>query len=197
MNNTLWILVLLGALVLYVISIYNTLQRLKTQIRAAIQEIGNQLKRQASLIPNLETTVKGYLKHEKGIFDLLANARKAVAKADKSGNAEDIEQAIASVQNLVPQISVAVEDNPELKSNESVNKFMSELTDTADKLMYARRTVIDLTQSYNEKLVTVPSNLVANIFGFKPEKGIATAETGQHMEVSTDEMKDVKVDLEK
>ncbi len=197
MNNTLWILVLLGALVLYVISIYNTLQRLKTQIRAAIQEIGNQLKRQASLIPNLETTVKGYLKHEKGIFDLLANARKAVAKADKSGNAEDIDQAIASVQNLVPQISVAVEDNPELKSNESVNKFMSELTDTADKLMYARRTVIDLTQSYNEKLVTVPSNLVANIFGFKPEKGIATAETGQHMEVSTDEMKDVKVDLEK
>ncbi len=197
MNNTLWILVLLGALVLYVISIYNTLQRLKTQIRAAIQEIGNQLKRQASLIPNLETTVKGYLKHEKGIFDLLANARKAVAKADKSGNAEDIDQAIASVQNLVPQISVAVEDNPELKSNESVNKFMSELTDTADKLMYARRTVIDLTQSYNEKLVTVPSNLVANIFGFKPEKGIVTAETGQHMEVSTDEMKDVKVDLEK
>lgn len=197
MNNTLWILVLLGALVLYVISIYNTLQRLKTQIRAAIQEIGNQLKRQASLIPNLETTVKGYLKHEKGIFDLLANARKAVAKADKSGNAEDIDQAIASVQNLVPQISVAVEDNPELKSNESVNKFMSELTDTADKLMYARRTVIDLTQSYNEKLVTVPSNLIANIFGFKPEKGIATAETGQHMEVSTDEMKDVKVDLEK
>jgi len=197
MSNTLWILVLLGALVLYVISIYNTLQRLKTQIRAAIQEIGNQLKRQASLIPNLETTVKGYLKHEKGIFDLLANARKAVAKADKSGNAEDIDQAIASVQNLVPQISVAVEDNPELKSNESVNKFMSELTDTADKLMYARRTVIDLTQSYNEKLVTVPSNLVANIFGFKPEKGIATAETGQHMEVSTDEMKDVKVDLEK
>ncbi len=197
MGNTIWILVVLGALVLYVVNIYNTLQRLKTQIRAAIQEIGNQLKRQASLIPNLETTVKGYLKHEKGIFELLANARKAVAQADKSGSAEDIDKAIASVQSLVPQISVAVEDNPELKSNESINKFMSELTDTADKLMYARRTVIDLTQSYNEKLVTVPSNFVANIFGFKPEKGIATAETGPHMEVADAEMKDVKVDLEK
>lgn len=60
------ILIVVGAIALYVIGLYNTLQRLKTQIVASIQEIGNQLKRQASLIPNLESTVKGFLKHEIG-----------------------------------------------------------------------------------------------------------------------------------
>lgn len=189
------ILIAVGTIALYVISIYNSLQRLKTQIVASIQEIGNQLKRQASLIPNLESTVKGFLKHEKGIFEMLSDARKAVATADKSGNAEDIDQAIAKVQNLVPQIRVAVEDNPELKSDATVTQFMSELTDTADKLTYARRAVIDLSQRYNEMLVTFPSNIIANMFGFQPEKGLATPQTGQHVEVSTEEIKDIKVNL--
>lgn len=190
------ILIVLGAIALYVISIFNTLQRLKTQIVASIQEIGNQLKRQASLIPNLESAVKGYLKHEKGIFEMLTSARKAVALADKSGNAEDIDKAIAQVQSLVPQISVAVEDNPELKADTTVTKFMDELGDTADKLTYARRAVIDLSQNYNEKLVTFPSNIIATMFGFQAEKGLATPQTGAHIEVNEGETKDVKVNLD-
>lgn len=189
------ILVAVVAVALYAVGVYNSLQRLKTQIVASIQEIGNQLKRQASLIPNLEAAVKGFLKHEKGIFEMLTEARKAVAAADRTGTAEDIDQAIAKVQNLVPQISIAVEDNPELKSDATVTQFMNELTDTADKLTYARRAVIDLSQRYNEMLVTVPSNIIANMFGFKPEKGLATPQTGQHVEVSNEEMKDVKVNL--
>ncbi len=75
------ILVAVVGLAAYVIGLYNTLQRLKTQITAAIQEIGNQLKRQASLIPNLMASVKGYLDHEKGIFDKLTAARTSAAKA--------------------------------------------------------------------------------------------------------------------
>ncbi len=183
------------AIALYAVSIYNTLQRLKTQIQASIQEIGNQLKRQASLIPNLENSVKGFMKHEKGIFEMLTDARKSVAQAERTGSASDIDEAISKIQSVVPRLSVAVEDNPELKSDATVTKFMAELTDTADKLMYARRTVIDLTQNYNEMLVTVPSSLIANIFGFKPEKGLATPTEGSHVNVSDEEMKDVKVNL--
>ena len=189
------ILIVGGVIAVYVIGIYNSLQRLRTQIVASIQEIGNQLKRQASLIPNLEATVKGFLKHERGIFEMLTDARKAVAQADKSGSAEDIDQAITKVQNLVPQMTIAVEDNPELKSDATVTQFMGELTDTADKLTYARRAVIDLSQRYNEMLMTFPSNLIANMFGFKPEKGLATPLTGSHVEVNNEEMKDVKVNL--
>lgn len=183
------------AIAAYVISIYNSLQRLKTQIKASIQEIGNQLKRQASLIPNLQASVKGLMKQEKTIFKMLTDARKSITKAQESGKVGDIEKAIENVQSLVPQISIAIEDNPELKSNEAVTKLMNELTDTADKLMYARRSVIDLSQSYNEKLVVFPSSIVANIFGFKEEKGLATAMTGSHVETSAEEMKDVKIDL--
>ena len=194
--NIVLILVVAGVLIAgYVISVYNSLQILKTQITASIQEIGNQLKRQASLIPNLEASVKGMMKQETGIFKMLTDARKSVANAQESGTANDIEKAIEQVQSLVPRMSIAVEDNPELKSDATVTKLMNELTDTADKLMYARRAVIDLSQNYNEKLVTFPSNIIASLFKFQEEKGIATAMTGAHVEVSTSEMKDVKVDL--
>ena len=189
------ILFVVGALLLYVVSVYNSLQSLKTQITASIQEIGNQLKRQASLIPNLENSVKGYLKHEKEVFQMLTDARKSIAIATKTGSATDIDQAISQVQSLVPQMAIAVEDNPELQANTTVKKFMDELRDTADKLTYARRSVIDLTQMYNERLVVFPSNVIANIFNFKPEKGLETPTTGSHLEVNDTEMQDVKVDL--
>jgi len=189
------LLIIAAVLVVFVIGTYNSLQRLKTQIKASIQEIGNQLKRQASLIPNLEASVKGQMKHEKEVYKMLTDARKSVNKADKSGDVEDINEAINNIQSLIPKIQVVVESNPELKSNETVTKFMDELTDTADKLTYARRSVIDLAQAYNEKLVVFPTNLVAMIFGFKEEKGIATPMTGEHVEVSSSETKSPKVEL--
>lgn len=176
----------------YVISIYNTLQQLKTQIKAAIQEIGNQLKRQASLLPNLEASVKGYMKHEKEVFQMLTDARKSIIKAEKSGSAKDLEAAIDQMNQLVPRINVAVEDNPEMKADATVGQFMAELRDTADKLMYARRSVIDLTQNYNVQLVTFPSNLVAGMFGFTEEKGLEMPNSGSHLAVSNDEMTDFK-----
>jgi LemA protein len=190
------IFIIFGVFVVgYTISIYNSLQTLKTQIKASIQEIGNQLKRQASLIPNLQETVKGYLEHEKGIFKMLTEARQAAEKAEKTGRGQDVQEAIEKMQQVVPQLNVIMEDNPEMKADKTITKFMNELTDTADKLMYARRSVIDLTQAYNQKLVTFPSNLIANLFGFIEEKGLATALSGSHLEVSQDELKDVKVDF--
>lgn len=194
--NFLIIIAVLGVgIALWVIGLYNGLQTLLTQIEAAIQEIGNQLKRQASLIPNLQNSVKAYLKQEKEIFGMLTDARKSVTSAAETHSAKDIAEAERQLQAVLPKLQIAIEDNPELKSNETVQQFMAELRDTADKLTYARRAVIDLTQSYNQKLVTFPSNLVANLFGFTKQAGIATAMSGQHVAVSDSEMEDVKVDL--
>ncbi len=195
MNTFIILGIIITAIFLYVISVYNSLQRLKTQIVASIQEIGNQLKRQASLIPNLEASTKGYLKHEKDVFKMLTEARKSVQAAQASNDAATIDEAISQIQRVIPRIQVVVEDNPELKGDNTVMKLMNELTDTADKLMYARRAVIDLTQAYNEKLVTVPSKFVADAFGFKPEKGLATPQDGKHVEVSADDMVEPKIDL--
>ena len=181
--------------IVYAISIYNNLQTLKTRIVASIQEIGNQLKRQASLIPNLETSVKGYMKHEKDIFKMLTDARTSVQNASGSTDMKKIDKAMSDLQNVMGRINVLVESNPQMQADKTVTKFMDELRDTADKLMYSRRTLIDLTQSYNQKLVVFPSNMIANMMGFKPEKGLDTPMSGEHIEVSTEEMKDVKVNL--
>jgi LemA protein len=186
------LLVAAGAYVLYV---YNSLATTKVRIRASIQEIGNQLKRQADLIPNIETSAKAYLKHEKDIIALLAEARKAVDKAQKTHDSKDAERASQLISTAIPAIRVAVESNPELKGAEVVTQLMDELRDTADKVMYSRRTMIDLTADYNTMLATFPSQLVANLFGFKPEKGITTPETGAHLEVSESDTKTPKVTL--
>lgn len=190
-----FILLLVGlvGLAFYVLSVYNGLQTLKTQIEASVQEIGNQLKRQASLIPSLQTSAKAYLKHEKSIFEELTSARKTVEQADQTGNSSDIEAAVNQLQSIVPKLQVMVEDNPELKADQTITRFMDELRDTADKLMYARRSVIDLTQNYNQKLVVFPSNIVASTFGFTEEKGIETSRDGGHLETSSEEMKDPEI----
>lgn len=182
-------------LALYVVSQYNWFQTTKTRITAAIQDIGNQLKRQSSLIPNLESSAKGYLKHEKGIYEEIVSARKAVEKASGGKDMAKIEAASDAISNLVPKLQVLVESNPELKGTEVVTRLMDELRDTSDKLMYARRVVIDLSAEYNVRIVTVPTNIIANIFGFKAEKGIATPTEGQHLEVGNDEMSDPKISI--
>jgi Uncharacterized conserved protein len=83
------ILIVLGVIVLYVWSLYNQLVTIKTRIQASIQEIGNQLKRQADLIPNLTAAVKGYFKQEKEIFALITEARRVVLEALKEANAKN------------------------------------------------------------------------------------------------------------
>ena len=182
-------------LVGYIVSQYNFFQTTKARIKASIQEIGNQLKRQASLIPNLESSVKGFMKQEKEVFKMLTDARKQVEKAANSGSLSDMSKAADQLQSLIPRLQVAVEDNPEIKSDTVVTKLMNELRDTADKVMYARRTVIDLAADYNVRRVTFPSNIIAGMFNFTEEKGLETPLSGDHVSVSASETKDPKIDL--
>lgn len=151
--------------VIYVIAFYNRLKTALVQIGASNQEIGNQLKRQADLIPNLVESAKGYLKHEKEIFTQLTDARKAISSNKIEKSQELIGKALGALQ-------VVVESNPDIKGSTVVSDLMSELRDTGDKLMYARRTMIDLSADYNAAIVTFPNSLLANLFNFKPQKGL-------------------------
>ena len=189
------VIVVLGVILLWVISNYNFFVSSKARIKAAIQEIGNQLKRQADLVPNLEESTKGYLNHEKGIFKDLTDARKEISNALKSNNLKDMSDAAAKMASVIPSLQVAVEDNPELKGSEVVTKLMDELRDTADKLMYSRRLVIDLTADYNVKRVSVPSNIVAGLFNFSELEGLETPDKGEFLKVSEEETKTPKVKL--
>ena len=182
-------------LILWVVSIYNFFVTSKTRVGASIQEIGNQLKRQAELIPNLEASAKGYLKHEKGIFDELTAARKSIASAVDSGNLKKMADAGKMLSDVLPKIQVVVESNPEIKGSEVVKDLMDELRDTSDKVMYARRLLIDLTADYNVKRVTFPSNIIADMFHFEALKGLQTPTEGGSLTVSESEMKTPKVSL--
>jgi len=189
------LLILLVIAIFWVISTYNFFVSTKARIKAAVQEIGNQLKRQADLIPNLESSTKGYLTHEKGIFEDLTSARREIAKAVESGDVQKMVDAGTKMANILPSIKVAVEDNPELKASEVVGKLMDELRDTADKVMYARRLVIDLTADYNVRRVSMPASIVAGMFKFVELPGLITPEKGEHVEVSASETKTPKVNL--
>lgn len=182
------IILLLVALVLvgWIIVTYNFFVSSKARIKASIQEIGNQLKRQADLIPNLEASVKGYLTHEKGILEMLAEARKLLSKG---------QDASKQISEVLPKLQVVVESNPELKADNVVSKLMDELRDTSDKVMYSRRLMIDLTADYNIKRATVPTNIVANLFKFEELKGLETPEGGDFLKVTDSEMKSPKVNL--
>ena len=192
--------IILGAIIIigfYVFSTYNAFVTLKGRIKASIQEIGNQLKRQADLIPNLEASAKGYLAHEKDIFKMLSDARKAVSKAADSGDLGDVGKAQDMLSNLLPKLQVVVESNPDIKGSDVVMSLMNELRDTSDKVMYARRTLIYLAADYNIKIATFPSNFVAQLFGFKEETGLRMAEASvaEATEVKEGDTKTPKVSL--
>lgn len=189
------LLAVLVILIFWVISIYNFFVTNKTRIGASIQEIGNQLKRQSELIPNLVSSAKGYLEHEKGIFEELTNARRAISSAVDSGNLKKMADAGKMLSEVLPKIQVVVESNPEIKASEVVKNLMEELRDTSDKVMYARRLLIDLTADYNVKRVTFPSNIIAGMFNFEKLAGLDTPVDGDELKVSSKDMKTPKVNL--
>lgn len=180
------LLIIAAVVTLFVIGVYNDLVSLKNRIKASVQEIGNQLKRQGDLIPNLETSAKAYLKHEKDILKMLADARRMI---DAGKDASD------KVSQLLPKLQVIVESNPQLKGADVITGLMNELRDTSDKVMYSRRTLIDISADYNIKLATFPTNLVANAFGFQSEKGLETPASGEFLHVSESDTKTPKVNL--
>jgi len=190
-----YIFALIAILALFVFSFYNKLKRLQVQIGASIQEIGNQLKRQANLIPNLVDSVKGYMTHEKGIFEDLTNARKSVDEAIVSQDNKKIDQAQELINKSISSLKVIMESNPEIQTSGLVNNLMDELRDTADKLMYARRTLIDLSADYNSSIVTIPGVWIASALGFKAEKGLETPVGFDQTKVTDEEMKNPKVNL--
>lgn len=195
MDLTLIVIVVLVALVLYGVGLYNKFITIKRRITASIQEIGNQLKRQADLIPNLIESVKGYMAHEQSALDKITEARKMVLTVLESGSAQKMVDASSALQQALAPIRAVFESTPQLQAAGPTSKLMDELRDTADKVMYSRRTLIDLVADYNTMISTVPSNFVANIFGFKPEAGLKVPNEAEMTTVSSEDTKTPEVKL--
>ena len=153
-------------IVLYFVSTYNGLVKLRNMVKDQWSQIDVLLKRRADLIPNLVETVKGYAKHEKETFEAVINARN---KAVSATTTEDEMKANGELSGALNRLFALAESYPELKSNTNFMDLQNNLKETEDKISYARQFYNDAVLKYKNKLEVFPSNIVAGMFSFKPE----------------------------
>jgi LemA protein len=161
---TISILVVAAVLFVVIIGGYNGLVVLKNRAKEAWADIDVQLKRRYDLIPNLMETVKGYAAHESGVFEKVTEARAAAMGATTPEDKIAKENALS--QSLKSLFAVA-ESYPDLKASTNFIELQRELTDTEDKIQAARRFYNGNVRDLNTKIEVFPTNIVANIFGFK------------------------------
>lgn len=165
MNPLLIVGIIAGVLVLYFIGTYNAFVVLKTRIQEALSGIDIQLKRRAELIPNLVSTVKGYAKHEKTVFENVTKARSALIKAETLPEKAAANNAIS---DALKSLFAVAEAYPQLRANENFQELQRQLEDTEDKVAYSRQFYNSNVLSMNAKVQMFPSNIIAGMFGFKP-----------------------------
>ncbi|MEW5945941.1 MAG: LemA family protein [bacterium] len=166
------LIIVLAAVVLFILifaGIYNGLVRVRNQVRNAWAQIDVQLKRRHDLIPNLVETVKGYAKHERDTLDSVTQARAAAQKAAGAG-VEAQAQAERKLSSSLMNLFAVAENYPDLKANQNFLSLQEELASTENKIGFARQFYNDAVMNYNVKIQSVPTNVVASMFGFREEK---------------------------
>lgn len=158
------LLILIIILVVVFIGIYNRLVVKKMRVDNGWAQIDVQLKRRYDLIPNLVETVKGYAKHEKEVFEKVAELRsRAMAATNPKEAAEANNMLTATLKSLF----AVAENYPQLKANENFLKLQEELTATENKIAFARQFYNDVVMDYNTTIQKFPQTIVAALFNFK------------------------------
>ena len=163
-----WIIVavIVVVLLLFVVGNYNGLVSLRNKVKDQWAQIDVQLKRRFDLIPNLVETVKGYAKHESETLEKVIQARNSFTAAKTP---EEEIKANGELSNAISKIFALAENYPDLKANTSFTKLQDELKETEDKISYSRQFYNDNVMAYKNKIEMFPSNIIAGMFGFKPE----------------------------
>ena len=175
-----WIVaaVVLGLIVmmgLFFVSLYNKLVTKQNRYENAFSQIDVQLKRRHDLIPNLVETAKGYLEHESETLEAVIAARNQAQSAEQKAASNpgdgDAMSALMNAESMLSSalgsLMVTVEDYPELKADETMNRLMEELSSTENRIAFARQAFNDAVTDYNTTREQFPAVMVANMFGFK------------------------------
>ena len=165
--------IVLGVIVLIAVAVggalvskYNQLVTMDTDIKAKWAQVDNQLQRRADLIPNLVETVKGFAAQEKSILETIANAR---AKLAGAGSVPDKMAASNELSGALSRLLVVVENYPNLKSDATFHRLMDELAGTENRLAVERKRYNDSVQMYNVSVRQFPGNFIAGILGFREQ----------------------------
>lgn len=164
MNWVIWALV--GAAVLYAIVIFNRLVRTRQMANEAWSGIDVQLKRRADLVPNLVEAVKGYAAHERGVLEEVVRLRGAAAALPKDDVAHRA-QAESALTVSIGRLIALAESYPDLKASRNFLELQQQLSTVEDELQMARRYYNGAVRNQNVLVQSVPSNLVAGLFGFR------------------------------
>ncbi len=157
-----WIGIGVGVVVLYGVYAYNRFITLTNRMENAWSQIDVQLKRRYDLIPNLVETVKGYMKHEKGVLTDITKARASLL----TGSVADRAKASDQISNALKTLFAVAENYPKLKAGKNFLMLQEELAGTESKIAYARQFYNDSVMDLNARVQHFPSNLVAKLFGF-------------------------------
>jgi LemA protein len=159
------ILVIVVLLVIALIGMYNSLVRLRNQVKNAWAQIDVQLKRRYDLIPNLIETVKGYMHHERETLEAVTKARQQAISV--SGTVAEQAKAENMLTQTLRSLFAVAENYPTLKANENFLALQEELASTENKISFARQYYNDEVLGFNNKIQMFPSNLIAGMFSFK------------------------------
>ena len=158
-----YILIAVVIIAIYFVVVYNKLVRLRVRAKEAASDIEVQQKRRYDLIPNVIETVKGYAKHEEGVFTKVTEAR---SRAMSATNPKEKLAAENMLSNTLKSLFAVSESYPELKANVNFLELQRELADTENKIQAARRFSNTNVRDLNTAIETFPTNIMAKMFGF-------------------------------
>ncbi|MBE5884815.1 MAG: LemA family protein [Lachnospiraceae bacterium] len=161
------ILILLIVIAVFIITTYNQLVKARNKVKNSFAQIDAQLQRRFDLLPNLEETVERFASHEKKILQNVAAARSGYMSTNVAKEKLAMNNQLTST---LKSLFVLSEHYPELKANTNFVKLQEELSETEDKVTFARQFYNDAVTIYNNKLQMFPANMVAGMFGFHEEE---------------------------
>jgi len=172
------ILAVVAVIVLYVISTYNSLVQLRNKVRNQWSQIDVVLKNRADLIPNLVETVKGYAGHEKETLEAVISSRNKYLTANTP---EEAMAASGEISGALSKLFALTEAYPDLKANTNFLDLQAKLSETEDKIRYARQFYNDAANKFNDKVEMFPSNIVAGMFKFEMAKLFEASEADKEV----------------